>query len=430
MCSLVPSPRTALLMLAHRAHNYSQMNPIMRNSRLTQVSIVIITILLLLVFLIYLKQRNHSHIRAKQCSSPTPSNGPAQEQHKNGFIATPSKCCDAVRGKDLEQMCIHDNKRGAKLAKNDSMLDGCSCEDFFLCKLVIVSAISSNHMAEATEMIISVQEHMPNTRLIMYSLGLTDKEMALLRSYCNLELRTFDFDRYPAISYSRHNLRKYGWKPVIVNEVASEYDVILWFDSSIRLSRPIDKKVFKYLQSTPAFLTGPWIGKRCLHSNDPIVSYTHDQTLKYLFPNKSQDLKALRKELVVWGHMQSGICLMWLKEDMRKTILKNWVDCALHEECMAPRDAVVDCNPAKRWFIRLFSPEGQYIDCHRYDQSSLDMILYREFGVSSANTICHDFVFDLFLIARDSQRDERTHLFQAVVLVSIVIIIVINWYFR
>ena len=403
----------------------------MKNSRLTQVSVAVITILILLVFLIYLKQRNHSHLQAKQCSSLTPSTGPAQEQHKNGFIKTPNKCCDAVRGKDLEQVCIHDNKRGAKLiARNDSELGGCSCDDFFLCKLVIVSAISSNHMAEATEMIISVQKHMPNTRLIMYSLGLTDKEMVLLRSYCNLELRVFDFDKYPDISYCRHKLYKFGWKPVIVNEVVREYDVIMWFDSSVRLSRPVDEKVFKYLQSTPAFLAGPWKGKRCLHSNDPIVSYTHDQTLEYLFPDKSKDLMALRKELTVWGHMQAGIWLAWLNKDMRETMLKKWVDCALHEECMAPRDAVVRCNPVKRWFINLFAPEGQYIGCHRYDQSTLNMILYREFGVSSANTICQDFVFDLFLIARDTQREERTHLFLAAVLVLIVIIIFINWYFH
>ena len=301
--------------------------------------------------------------------------------------------------------------------------------DFFHCKLVIMSAISSDHMAEATEMIISVQEHMPNTRLIMYSLGLTDAEMVLLRSYCNLELRVFDFDKYPAISYSKHNLHKYGWKPLVAKEIADEYDVILWLDASGRLTGPIDEKVFKYLQSMPAFMAGPWKGKWCVHSNDPIVSYTHDKTLKYFFPNKSRDLSVLRKELVVWGHMQTTIWLVWLNEDMRKRLLNNWVDCAFHEECMAPREAVLDCNPIKRWFISLFSPEGQYIGCHRYDQSALDMILYCEFGVSSANTICHDFVFDLFVIARDTSTEERIHIFLAVVVVLIVIIIFINWYF-
>jgi hypothetical protein len=102
----------------------------MRSSRLNQVSAGIIIVLLLLVFLVYLKQRNHSLIQAKKCSAPTPSSGPAG-QHKNGFIATPNKCCDAVRGNALEHVCIHDSiriNRGAKpmIVKNDSELAGCS----------------------------------------------------------------------------------------------------------------------------------------------------------------------------------------------------------------------------------------------------------------------------------------------------------------
>ena len=393
-------------------------------SRLKQVSAAIIAILLLIVLLLYLKRRSHSLAQGKKCSAqilPLSSGS-----NKNGFVGTPNKCCDAVRGKTLEQVCSSDIKGANLVTKDESR---CSCVDFLRCKLVVVSAISSNHMTEATEMIMSVQEHMPNTRLIMYSLGLTNKEMALLKSYCNLELRVFDFGKYPALRYTKNNLRKFGWKPVIVNEVADEYDVILWLDASGRLTRPMDEKVFKSLQSIPAFLAGPWEGKRCVNSNDPIVSYTHDKTLKYLFPNKSQDLPVLRKELIVWGHIQATIWLVWLNKDMRKRFLQNWVDCAFHEECMAPRDAVVDCNPVKRLFIGRFSPEGQYIGCHRYDQSALDMILYREFGVSSANEICHDFVFDLFLIVRDSQIDELFHIFLAVVVVLIAVIIFINWYF-
>ena len=392
-------------------------------SRLKQVSAAIIVILLLLVLLIYLKRRSHSLAKAKKCSAQILplSSGPS----RNGFIGTPNKCCDAVRGKALEQVCSSD-KKGANLITKDQ--SGCSCVDFLRCKLVVVSAISSNHMAEATEMIMSIQEHMPNTRLVMYSLGLTDAEMVLLRSYCNLELRVFDFNKYPTLRYTKNNLRKFGWKPVIVNEVADEYDVVLWLDASGRLTRPMDKKVFKNLLSTPAFLAGPWKGKRCMNSNDPIVSYTHDKTLKYLFPNKSQDLPVLRKELMGWGHIQATIWLVWLNKDMRKRFLQNWVDCAFHEECMAPRDAVVDCNPVKRWFIGRFSPEGQYIGCHRYDQSALDMILYREFGVSSANEICLDFIFDLFLITRDSRIDELFHIFLVVIVVLVAVIIFINWY--
>ena len=394
-------------------------------SRLKLVSAAIITVLLLIVFLIYLKRRSHYLAEAKKCTAQI-SSGPSPSPHKNGFVGT-TKCCDAVRGKALEQVCKLDNQ-GSKSLTKDPQSAGCSCMDFFYCKLVIASALSSNHVPEATEMVISVQEHMPNTRLIMYSLGLTGEETALLKSYCNVELRVFEFNKYPGLSYAKHNLRKFGWKPLIVKEIADEYDVVLWLDTSGRLTGPIGENTFKYLQSMPTFLAGPWEGSSCVNPNDPIVAYTHDNMLRYIFPNKSTDLVALRKELRMLGHIQATVWLVWLNEDMKKKLLKNWVDCAFHEECMAPRDAVIDCNPIKYWFVSQFSPEGQYIDCHRYDQSALDMILYREFGLSVAKKICHEFVFNLFLIVRDSRIDEKIHIFLAFVIAVIVFIIFINWY--
>ena len=392
-------------------------------SRLKQVSAVVIVVLLLLVLIIYLRRRSSSLTVARVCEAQTLSSGPTSP-HKNGFIGK-DKCCDAVSGRTLEQVCTPGDKGASLVTKDPS---GCTCMDFFSCKLVVVSAISSNHMSEATEMIISVQRHMPNARLIMYSLGLTRKEMALLQSYCNLELRVFDFDKYPALAYTKYNLRKYGWKPLIVNEVAEEYELISWFDASVRLTGPIDENVFKYLQSTPAFLPGPWVGKTCINSKQPIVSYTHDHMLTYLFPNKSRDIPALRRELAVWGHLQGGVWLVWLNRNMRKRILNNWVDCALHEECLAPRDAGVDCSPIKRALISQFSPQGEYIGCHRYDQSALDLILYREFGLASADKICHDFVFKLFLVLQDSKADAHFKLLLLLVFILVIIIIFINWY--
>ena len=45
-----------------------------------------------------------------------------------------------------------------------------------------------------------------------------------------------------------------------------------------------------------------------------------------------------------------------------------------------------------------------------------------------AKKICHEFVFNLFLIVRDSRIEEKIYIFLAVVIVLIVFIIFINWY--
>ena len=391
-----------------------------------QVSAIVVAVLLVLVLLVYLKRRSDSQSIARLSSGP-PLSTDLSNPHQNGFIPgeTANKCCEAVNGKTLEEMCKYDSRKNSPPPESQDP-SGCSCMDYFYCKLVVVSSISSNHMTEATEMIVSVQKHMPNTRLIMYSLGLTNGEMALLRSYCNVEVRMFDFDKYPSLSYSKHHLRTFGWKPMVVKEVSEQYEVIMYFDSSVRLNGPITDKVLKYLWSSPAFIAGPWTGNGCYNSDKPIVSFTHDTTLSYLFPNKSKDIPALRNELRVWGHIQAGCWLMWLNRDMRKKFLNNWVDCALHEECMAPKLANVDGCTANLVFSN-YAPHGKYVGCHRYDQSALNLILYREFGATSSQNICHSFVFRLLAVQRQSNL--LFTIFVVIVSIGIIMIFLFNWYF-
>ena len=390
-------------------------------TRLKQVSAVTTGLLLLLVVLVYLKRWSDAQAIAQVCPGQTLSSHSPRVPNQNGFIGNGQKCCDFVNGKALEKLCEYDDK---STTPDDTLKGptGCTCMDYFYCKLVVVSSVSSNHFSEATGMIVSVQRHMPHTRLILYSLGLTGEESELLSSYCNLELRVFDFSKYPHVAYSRKNLRAFGWKPLIVKEISEEYEVLAYFDSSVRLTGPIDKDVLKYLLSSPAFIAGPWKGNSCIRSDNPIVSYTHDETLKYLFPVKSQNLIQLRKELRVWGHIQAGCWLMWLNSEMRKKVLNNWVDCAFHEQCMAPRESKIDACIS---VISDYVAEGRYIGCHRYDQSALNLIFYREFGESAAERVCHNFVFYLLQIQRESNL--VFYLLLGFVVILIAILAFLNW---
>ena len=397
-------------------------------SRFRQVSVGIILSLLILTLLIHLKRRLDSQTVANICNKPDTSN--LSGHNGNGFMGN-DKCCNAINGISLELICGINQSDESSLVNYSvkselpKLVPGCTCADYFYCKLVIVSSISSNHFSEATDMILSVQRYMPNTRLIVYSLGLNDEETSLLKSYCNVELRVFEFNKYPRLQF---NLRTFTWKPLVVQEVSQEYEVVLYFDSSVRLTNTIDEKVLNHLISTsPAFIAGPWWGNRCYKSNAPIVSFTHDETLKYLFPVKSQDIVSLRKELSVWGHLQAGCWLMWLNSNIKKKVLKNWVDCALREECMAPKQANIDGCTANLMFSGYVASDGKYIGCHRYDQSVLNLILYREFGTGSLNSICNDFVLSLMLIQRQTDDDIFFHILLAIVFLIVSVIVFVNW---
>ena len=388
-----------------------------------QSSTVAIVLLLLLIPVYFMWNSSLTQTRPTVCKD-TKRLSFDSSSNTNGNIGT-SKCCDAIRGVNLEQVCSYDGKapKPTKYTPPE-----CSCMDYFYCKLVVVSSISSNHLNEATEMIVSVQKHMPNTKLIMYSLGLTNGEMALLRSYCNVEVRVFDFDKYPNISYAKNHLRTFVWKPIVVKEVSEQYEVVMYFDSSIRLNGPITDKILKYLQSSPGFISGPWWGNKCLNSNMPIVSFTHDETLKYLFPKKSNNITALRKELSVWGHLQAGCWIMWINSEMKRKLLDNWVDCALHEQCMAPKKADIDgCLILTKIIFTGYAADGTYTGCHRYDQSALNIILYREFGPGSTENICHELVFNLLVIKRQNVQVFLVYAQVGFTLTLIVIIFFLNW---
>ena len=228
-------------------------------------------------------------------------------------------------------------------------------------RLVVVTSVSSNHFEESKDMIASVQKYLPHSKIIFYDLGLTKKERLEVSKYCNVELRPVSWDKYPPHVKS---LKKYAWKPLVVNEVAEEYDLIMYGDSSIRMLSSDMGPVLGSLIEVP-FLDIYVLGHK-------IISYTHDGTISYLKYPPSH------KDMVNWGTLQGGAWIMLLNQDMKENVLKPWVDCALHEQCIAPNGSAL--SPCQNEKIGYYT--GKYIGCHRYDQSALNIILARRFGIN------------------------------------------------
>ena len=97
-------------------------------------------------------------------------------------------------------------------------------KEYFL----IVSAISSNHYEEGKDMIGSAQHFLPTRRIVMYDLGLQESQRKELEKFCNVELRTFEFEQYPPHVKS---LGTYAWKPIIIRQLALEAEYLFWADA-------------------------------------------------------------------------------------------------------------------------------------------------------------------------------------------------------
>ena len=281
--------------------------------------------------------------------------------YKDGFLAE-NTCCKGLPRtiSEIAQHCL-DNTDFDQLKTNqtdhhkEKTQSGqqCSCNDIFLCRLVVVTGFSSNHFEEAQDMIASVQHHLPNTRLIVYDLGLTTEERDLVESYCNVEYRKFNFNHYP--NHAK-DLKTCAFKPIIIEEISKEYEVVMWGDSSVRIMSPhFVSTLFPYFKRFP-FIPGP-------PSNLPAVALTHVGMIDYL------NVTETRKQLDVYHiTIQAGCWIMWINKLMREMFLNLWVDCALHHECIAPHGSRLGpCDLSKRY----------YCNCHRYDQSALNLILIK-----------------------------------------------------
>ena len=228
-------------------------------------------------------------------------------------------CCALINEISLEVIC---NETGGPGQPTNTGV-GCTCADYLYCRLAVVTAISSNHFEEVQDMIHSVQTNAPNTKIFVYDLGLKEHERKNLSEHCYVEVRTFPFNKYPP--YFSALLFNEAWKPVIVNEIAKDYDVVLYGDASLRLLKPLKDSVLPYLMEFP-FVAAPPAGH-------PVISFTPPEMYDYLGLNltRMQALKALPKEF------QSAMMCIWATKLMKDKFLKHWVDCAMHEECMSPK---------------------------------------------------------------------------------------------
>ena len=225
--------------------------------------------------------------------------------------------------------------------------------------LVILTAFSDNHFEEAKDMIASMQTCLPDKKIIVYDLGLSSKKKEEVRKYCNVELRSFPFENYKQSHMKK--LSSYAWKPIIVKLVSQEYDVIMYGDASLRMKTCKMSKALDHLLKYPLLDLYP-ITLRA-------IEFTHDGMMEYLqYPKHRKDIAQLQS-------LQSGGFLIWANSVMQEKLIEPWLDCALHQECIAPKGS-------KLWpchFTKVH--DGHYIGCHRYDQSALNLILAREFGV-------------------------------------------------
>ena len=239
--------------------------------------------------------------------------------------------------------------------------DSYTVDDLFE-QLVCLTAISDNHFRESQDHFKSIRRCLPGKRFIVYDLGLNSRNREqLLSDYTNVELRPFPFNDYSHLPHVS-DLHSYAWKPIIIDRVSKEYDVIMYGDASLRMISCDMTAAFEHLLKFPIL--------NCHPKSYRAIEFTHDGMIEYLhYPKARIDIAGITT-------LEASGWLMWTNSFLKRKLIEPWLDCALHQECIAPKGAKL--RPCR--FTN--NHDGHYVGCHRYDQSAINLIMAQRFGLN------------------------------------------------
>ena len=128
-----------------------------------------------------------------------------------------------------------------------------------------------------------------------------------------------------------------------------------------------------------------------LHSPD-IVQLTHTGTLDYL--------NVTREAMQNVNGIEGGVVL-YKTNEVAMHIIDVWYDCAMHEDCVAPKNTgIYGCN------FSLAKPGStKYIGCHRFDQSALNVVIVREYGKKVYKYILDSLINTTLKVIRNPSHD-------------------------
>ena len=230
--------------------------------------------------------------------------------------------------------------------------------------LVIVTGASSDHFQELLTMIGSFQQYHNKTKIFVFNLGLTKDEISKINMIENVELEHYNFSENPYFA-DAPKLGGYTFKVHIINKMSKKYNVILWADTSTRILKPLSKSLLKRLLEFPIIA----VSKHGV-SGRSMVAFAKNSTVKYLNMSR-EDCRGVN------GFAATSLLFNFANVTAR-LLLKKWVDCALHKECMVGVPILPTDLSGCQWKHNI--SDLSFIGCHRYDQVAINLLAIKIFG--------------------------------------------------
>ena len=170
-------------------------------------------------------------------------------------------------------------------------------------------------------------KHLPGVKLVCYDIGLSEPEIDTLKKLAHVIYRKFEFEKYPP---HIKNLVNYAWKLLLIGELLSEFDGVMWIDSSIRIYGHFDH----ILERMVRFNSGALFFLK-IEGGHSIAMATNPRMIEY-FP-------VFPKEGLTETMLPGGTILLFNTEDIQEHVMKWAAVCALVKDCIAPPRSRLYC---------------------------------------------------------------------------------------
>lgn len=232
---------------------------------------------------------------------------------------------------------------------------------------VVVTYIrKSGHEKQAVGFLRNMQQHLPNTTVLIYNLGLDEDAVQIVHNYCDSVrciIMPFDLGSFP--SHVAEDV-SHAYRPLIIQDALNKVGGVLFLECNLRLTRPVES----LLKSA--------IGTSKEKGNGIIAWATRQATSSLTHPNMFGYFETTSENFLFLPMVEATKLIIYNTADIHNNIMLPWVQCALTEDCISPIGAQSSgCHFNKK-------PLYRYSGCHGYDTSALNIVLGLQFDFNAA----------------------------------------------
>ncbi|CAL1537680.1 unnamed protein product [Lymnaea stagnalis] len=230
-----------------------------------------------------------------------------------------------------------------------------------------VTAGSHSTFPATIQFIYSIQYFYPDSSIGIYDIGLTSDEKTFINSLCNTEVISMWLQVWPEELYKmRHRV----WRPLLIQFAAGKYAHFIYIEPGKYVYKQAIKDYIIHSR-----LHGVTVGGKQLKYSSFVVTNPHMYTFL------TTDEKKLQKT----PHFEFSVLIVHNTKRVNNFFLRYLTACTMEDYCIAPPGAKPNCDYN-------LGNNKKFANCHRYDESAMNLILNRWHDYKPSEYLMKDIV--------------------------------------